>query len=185
MADAAGPSGSSLERYREYLHLLARLQLQPRLRGKLDPSDVVQQTFLKAYERRGQFRGVTEAELAAWLRKILANNLVDAVRRFDAGARDVVLEAAVEQSSARLATWLKADQSSPSQRVIGQERLLHLASALARLPQDQRTAIELLHLQGCSVSAISQHMKRSHSAVGGLLRRGMKRLRDLLENDAC
>src|SRR5947208_16326893 len=97
--------GEQLERYRDYLRLLARVGLDAPLRGKLDPSDIVQETLLRAHERRDQFRGNTEAERVAWLRQILAMQLIDAVRRFTAGARDVgparSLEAAVEQSSAR------------------------------------------------------------------------------------
>ena len=72
----------SLERYRAYLHLLARLQLDPRLQSKLDASDVVQQTLVKAHNGRGQFRGQTDAELAGWLRRILANTLTDAAIPF-------------------------------------------------------------------------------------------------------
>jgi RNA polymerase sigma-70 factor (ECF subfamily) len=187
MGDTASAWSSSLERFRDYLRLLARLQLNVRLRGKLDPSDVVQQTLLKAHERMDQFRGETEAELATWLRKILANTLLDVVRQFGAGARDVALEcpleAAVEQSSARLEAWLQAEQSSPSERAMREEQLLQLTAALARLPEDQRTAVELQHLQGCSIESIGQHMNRSPSAVGGLLRRGMRRLRELLDNN--
>ena len=187
MSDTASAWGSSLERFRDYLHLLARLQLHVRLRGKLDPSDVVQQTLLKAHEKIDQFRGETQAELAAWLRKILANTLLDVVRQYGAGARDVALEfplkAAVEQSSARLEAWLQAEQSSPSERAVREEELLHLTAALACLPQDQRMAVELQHLQGCSIDSISRQMNRSRSAVGGLLRRGMKRLRELLDNN--
>src|SRR5207244_12700332 len=81
--------GDSLERYRHYLRLLARVGLDARLRGKLDPSDIVQETLLRAHERRDQFRGNTEAERVAWLRQILAMQLIDAVRRFTAGAPDV------------------------------------------------------------------------------------------------
>ena len=177
------PSKSGLARYRIYLRLLARLQLDPRLRAKLDPSDVVQQTLLKAYEKHDQFRGQTEAELAGWLRAILANTLTDAVRRGQ--AREGLhrsLEASIEQSSSRLEAWLgEAAGSSPSDHLVRQEQLLILSESLAQLPDDQQRAVELKHLQGFTVETISQEMGRSKTAVGGLLRRGMKRLRELME----
>src|SRR5262245_47307608 len=114
-----------LERCREYLRLLARLQIDPRLHGKLDASDVVQKTLLSAHENLKQFRGRTESEFLGWLRQILANHLAGAVRRYGAGLRDVKrersLEGGLEESAARLDLWLAADHSSPSQRAMRQE----------------------------------------------------------------
>jgi RNA polymerase sigma-70 factor (ECF subfamily) len=183
MPDEVLPPNRALEDYRDYLHLLARLQLDPRLRGKIDPSDVVQQTLVKAHQHREQFRGQSAGEQAGWLRRILANTLVDAARKF---GREVdlqrPLEQAVHESSARLEAWLAAEQSSPSEVALRQEELLRLAGALARLPEDQRTAVELHHLRDGSVAEIAAHMGRTEAAVAGLLRRGLKKLRELLQD---
>jgi RNA polymerase sigma-70 factor (ECF subfamily) len=170
-----------LEPFRDYLHLLARLQLPALLRGQVDPSDVVQETMLRAHQKVHQFRGHSEAELAAWLRRILLNHLTEALRKFGPATGKGVLENDLEQSSARLEMWLAAETSSPSEQAIRHEELVRLTAALAQLPDKQRTALELKHLQGWSVEAISRTLGLSKLAVGGLLRRGMKRLRELME----
>jgi RNA polymerase sigma-70 factor (ECF subfamily) len=180
--DAASP-GRPLEEYRDYLRLLARLHLDPRLRSQLDPSDIAQETLVKAHARRDQFQGQTDAEKAAWLRQILANTLTDALRRFkrQQGDQHESLEAAVEESSARLEKWLAASGPSSPDQAARQEQILRLAAALAQLPDEQRNAVELRHLQGYSVPAISELTGRSVASVAGLLRRGLKTLREQLE----
>src|SRR5262252_5756989 len=155
MGLAAGSPGEALERYRDYLRLLARLQIEPRLQAKLDPSDLVQQTLLKAHQAVEQFRGRTAAEQAAWLRQILANTLANAIRDFGRAKRDVTLERSLEtalaDSSARLEAWLVTKEPSPSQQAERNEQFLQLADQLAGLPEIQREVLLLRHCQGWSL----------------------------------
>jgi RNA polymerase sigma-70 factor (ECF subfamily) len=186
MTRQAQDNGPDLEPFRDPLRLLAQAELDRRLQGKVDPSDVVQQTLLEAYQDREQFRGKSEAELAGWLRRILAHNLADVVRHYGAAARDVALErsleASLDESASRLNSWLADDHSSPTQHALRREELGRLYKVLMQLPEDQRIAVEGKHLQGLSVEEISQQMGKSVTAVGGLLRRGMRRLRELMQN---
>ena len=184
MGMAAG--APDLERFRDYLRLLARLELDPRLRAKLDPSDLVQQTLLYAHRALPSFTFRGDRELAAWLRRILANQLADAARhlgrqRRNAG-RERSLEAALEASSARLEAFLADDGSSPSEGAERNERLLRLAAALAILPDAQREAVTLHHLQGRSLAEVALNLGRTPAAIMGLLHRGLKALRDQLRD---
>jgi RNA polymerase sigma-70 factor (ECF subfamily) len=159
--------------------------MDPRLQGKIDLSGVVQQTLLDAYKAFGQFQRLPPDEQAAWLRRVLANNLKDEVRKLGAAVRNVgreiSLEAALENSSGHLEAWLAQELSSPSQQTIRSEELLRMAQALAQLPEDQRRAVELHHLSGMPVAEVSAHMGRSPGAVGALLVRGLKKLRRLMQ----
>lgn len=180
-------SNPGIEGYRPYLRLLAQIQFDDRLHGKVDASDIVQETLLKAHQARDQFDGQSGPEMAAWLREILTNTLIDAVRRFTGQARDVTLErsiqASVHDSSLRLEKWLTCDQPSPEDQAQRHERLLQVASALSQLSDDERLAIEKKHLEGWSVRRIGQHLGRSDAGVAGLLRRGLKRLREILAQE--
>jgi RNA polymerase sigma-70 factor (ECF subfamily) len=173
--------------YRDYLLVLAETQLEPRLRQKLDASDVVQQTLLEAHQQQEQFRGESGAQKAAWLRQILARNLADALRGFRRGKRDLAREGslheALEHSSARLEAWLAAESASPSQQAQQHERSLWLARALAQLPESQREALVLQHWHGWTLAQIGQHMDRTPAAVAGLLKRGLKALREGMRDE--
>jgi RNA polymerase sigma-70 factor (ECF subfamily) len=167
--------------------LLARLHLDPRLRGKLDASDLAQQSLLAACRSLDQFRGRTDAELAAWLRQILAHQLAHAVRDLGRAKRDIrrerSLEAALGESSARLERWLAADQSSPSAQLQRQEQAVQMAAALETLPEAQREALVLHYWQGWTLPQIATHLGRSPAAVAGLLQRGLKALRRHLSHE--
>lgn len=173
-----------LEQYRSYLKLLAELQLNPRLRGKEDASDIVQLTMLEAHRDLAGFRGKTDAELRAWLKMILTNNVTNVARHYGTlkrgVGREVSLEQDFEQSSAQLVGQLIADQTSPSMKLMKQERSEQLADALLRLLEDERTAVVLKHFHNWSVAEIAQSLGRTQEAVAGLLRRGLKKLRDHL-----
>ncbi len=178
----------ALEAHRDYLHLLARIELDPRLRARVDPSDIVQQTMLQAHQARDQFRGITEEQRGAWLRQILARNLAMAVRDHGRDKRDVARERSIQQaidhSSARIEAWLAADQSAPSVRAERNEQVLRLAGALARLPEAQRDALSLHFLQGLALAEVGKCLGRSQASAVGLIQRGLKRLRALLEEPA-
>jgi RNA polymerase sigma-70 factor (ECF subfamily) len=184
---SSSPPEAGLERYRAYLRVLAWSQLDPRLRAKVDASDLVQQTLLQAVQALPQFRGATDAELAAWLRRILARNLAHAARDLGRQRRDVdrerSLEQALDDSSARLALWLAAPDPSPSAQAAQHEQARRLADALEQLPEAQRLALVLEHWHGWSLQEIGDHLGRSRTAVAGLIKRGVKRLRELLHEE--
>lgn len=187
MAREDDDRGAHFERYRPYLQLLARVQLDRRLQGKVDLSGVVQQTLLEAHRAEFRARPGTSEALTAWLRRILANNLADEVRKWSAGKRDLgrerSLEAELAQSSAKLEGWLAADHSTPSQAAQRNERAVRLAEALAGLPEAQREALILQHWHGCTLAEIAERLDRTPAAAAGLLKRGLERLRTILTEE--
>ncbi len=182
------PQLPPLDRYRSYLHVLARAQLHPRLKERLDASDIVQQTLLEAHRDREHFRGSNSAQLAGWLRRILGHNVKNALRDLRRAKRDVdrevplerALGPALERSGLDVAAWLAADQASPSEILVGHERLLRLSDGLSALPEAQAQAIVLRYWQSCSLAEIAERMDRSTAAAAGLLHRGLSQLRELL-----
>lgn len=168
--------------FREYLCLLARLQLAARWSSKIDVSGIVQQTLWEASRSPLPH---SDSELLACLRMILANNLRDEIRKLTRAKRDVrrekSLDQALEQSSQRLEAWLAQDLSSPERQLDRAHELCRLAGALAALNEDQRQVVELHHLQGLPIGITAARMGRTKEATSSLLYRALKRLREQLD----
>jgi RNA polymerase sigma-70 factor (ECF subfamily) len=181
--------GQLMEMYRHYLALLARLQIGRRLQGKVDASDLVQETFLEAHRDFAQFQGISEKELVSWLRQVLASNLANQVRRyFGTQRRDVRLErelaGELDHSSRVLDHALLAPHSSPSQQAARREQAVLLADALERLPEDYREVIILRHLEGLTFPEVARRMGRSLDSVDKLWARALARLRRSLGGES-
>lgn len=175
--------------YSNYLKILADAQLDRRVRQRVSPSDLVQETLLEAHRDFPKFNGTTEAELVCWLRKILVHNLIHVTEKhISAEKRDVRREislqrirASVEQSNSRFEVILAAKLATPSAEAGMHEQLRELADAIAQLPDDQRQVIVLRHLEGMRFADIADQMERTSGACRMLWLRAMDRLRELLE----
>ncbi len=181
-------SALPLERYRRYLSVLAQAQLDPRWRAKVDLSGVIQQTLLEAHQAANQLRACDDGQRLAWLRRILANNLTDELRKWTTEARDARREVSLEQrlaeSSQRLSAWLAGDDPSPSTTIQHEEQTLRIVAALDRLPEAQREALMLQHWHGWSLAQIAEHLQRTPAAVAGLLKRGLQQLREQMTQES-
>ena len=163
-----------LARHLPALDLFARLQMPGWLRPKLDPSDLVQKSLLDGHREIGRLAAMPEAERVTFLRRILCNRLIDAIRKFapEAGADP-------DLSSRHIQDW-PDDGSTPSDQVVREERWQRTVEAMTLLPEAQRTAVEMKYLHEMSVRDIAVRMGVTESAIGGLLRRGVRLLRERL-----
>jgi RNA polymerase sigma-70 factor, ECF subfamily len=177
--------GDLLASYARYLTLLARVQIGRRIQGKIDPADIVQETFLEVQRQFPRFRGTSEGEFLAWLRRILAGQLAVMFRRFvGTQARDVGLEqeldADLDQSAQAIGEQLAASISTPSQRAARREQAVLLAEALGQLPEDYREVIILRHLESLPFAEVARRMERSEDSVQKLWVRALASLRGSL-----
>src|SRR5260370_38588942 len=179
--------GALLELYGNYLHLMARTQIDLQLQGRVSPTDVVQEAFVQACANFGQFRGGTEQELLAWLRTILVNTLARLVEKGKkARKRDVRREVSMEKlvrnlenSAAAFEAALISPHSSPSAQAERRELAAQVADQLARLPADYREVIVLRNLEGLPFKEVAQRMGRTAGAVRILWLRALDRLRQI------
>ncbi len=177
-------------RYRHYLRVLAEAQLGRHLRGKCDPSDLVQQTLLEAHRDFPAFQGQHETELLGWLRRILAHNLFNEARRFatrgrDAG-REVSLEgfqAGVDQSSQVLARCVADEGPTPSQVAAQREAAVRLADAMARLPDHYQRVLLLRLFEGLGADEVAECMGTTAGAVRMTQMRALEALRALMAGE--
>ncbi len=181
----AAARGELLELYRNYLRLMARTLINQPLRVRLDASDLVQETFLKAHREFSGFLGSTEPELVAWLRQILVRSLADQVRQHRAKRRDYrreePMEVLLDRSSLAIQAQLAAPVSSPSAHSSRREQAVLLADALDKMPADYREVFLLRNLERIPFDEIAKRMNRSSGAVRMLWARAIKKLSQFLK----
>lgn len=178
-----------LQLYSNYLRLLAGAQLDNRLRARVSPSDVVQETLFEAHRDFGQFAGRSSGEFIGWLRKILIHNLARVVEHhLLAEKRDARREVSlddiggnIDRSATCLAAFLRDDITSPSSQVERHEQVVALAEILASLPPDYRQVIVLRHVEGRQFKEIADLLERSQGAARMLWFRAVEQLRQEFE----
>jgi RNA polymerase sigma-70 factor (ECF subfamily) len=178
--------GSLLERYRNYMGLLVRLQVGRRLRRKVDAEDLLQEIGLEIHRKIVMFRGSSEREFLMWVRRMIGSILANQVRHFlGTKCRDLRLERALveelDRSSHGLNQSLVAPQSTPSQQAVRREQAVILADALQGLPEDYREVIILRQLEGLSFPDVARRMGRTEDSVKNVWLRALARLRRTLE----
>ncbi len=174
-----------LEQFRNYLRLLARTGIDTTLRGKADASDLVQETMLKATQHFDSFRGRSEAELAAWLRQILAQCLIHHARHYRASTRRADRERSLtdllDRSSMQLSALAVRRNSLSESLPRGRDAGVILAEAMAELSVDHREVITLRNLEQLEWAQVAAKMGRSADAARMLWLRALKQLRPLVE----
>jgi RNA polymerase sigma-70 factor (ECF subfamily) len=188
IASARSGSGSALEEligtYRAYLLLVANQELDPRLRGKVAASDVVQETCAEIARRFPVFRGDGEEEWRAWIRQMLLHDLQDTRRRFLYTAKrrlgkEVPLQGSSEDAG--LQHDVQAPDPSPGSQLIAAEEAALLRAAMERLPEDYRQVIQLRNWQLLPFDEVGRQMGRSAEAARKLWARAIVLLQDELQ----
>lgn len=184
--------GRLLAQYQGYLLMLAHRYLSERLRRRVDPSDIVQQTFFEAQRDLNAFRGNTPAEFAGWLRGMLKNNIATAVtRHITTQKRSLKREVNMaprpggDSVSGAWIQQLPGSTTSPSGVAIREEAVIALFTALHQLPETQAEAIRLRYMEGLPLADIVERMGKSDTAVAGLLKRGLQKLRATMDTKSC
>lgn len=172
--------GELLGELRPQLVTVAAGTVHRYLLDKTDASDIVQLGLAEACKSFADFRGHSAEELKAWLATIVRNEALNQVRFWNQERRSVRLEQSPGGNESGSGRDPAAKDSTPSSQVARREQAEQVVAQLKSLPDDQRTALELRHLQGMSLQQIAEQLGRTPGAVAGLLKRGAKRVRDQL-----
>lgn len=173
--------GRMLDGCRQYLLMIANEVIGPELRAKLGASDLVQDTFLEAQRHLAIFRGRTDFEMRAWLRKILECRLANIRRAYIATEKRAVgreLTFAVFGDEPGLAIeTLQSRVPSPSNHAVRNEVTAALEQALSRLPEHYRQAVALRHVEQLSWEEIGRRMGSTAEAARKVWGRAIQQLR--------
>jgi RNA polymerase sigma-70 factor, ECF subfamily len=178
--------GNLLSIYRGYLLGIAVARIDPRLRARCNPSDIVQETMLEAFRDFHQFRGKLEREFLAWIRQILANNLARAVQtHLLSDKRDMRREvpmAPLDSNNAsrleRHENWIVDQEASPSSLLNRKERLHSVLDRIAELPPHYRDVLFLRHIEDLPFEEVAQRLGKSSGAVRMIWLRALETLRE-------
>lgn len=176
--------GRIFEAARGHLLQVAARELPPQLRAKIGPSDLVQETAIDMQRGFAQFTGTTADECFAWLREILRNNAVDAIRHYrETLKRAVDREVSLSEKPMRTDGALVDGRRSPDASAIRREEADALAHVLPRLPMEERLILELRYWSGMSFADIAAHMGRSPKTVRKIWYQAIARTQQELATD--
>jgi RNA polymerase sigma-70 factor (ECF subfamily) len=172
--------GQLLDHFRPRLCELARGKIEGKLRARIDESDVAQQSCISALRNFHQFDGTDLDAFAAWLRRIHEQNVRDAIRDHTVYDKRAVSRETARPQAVQAA---RAEPPYPSHEAVQDERAARIAKALETLPEGQREAVRLRHIEGCSLAEIARRLDRTETATAGLLKRGLAKLREKLKDE--
>lgn len=189
-AGQAEALGELCSLYRNYLRMVVRTGLGPRLRERVELSDVVQEALVEVVRQFPQFTGQNEAALVGWLRRLVGQKLADLGRYHSrakraAGGAALPLDAPWGEGAAggndsgggKLLDMLALSQTSPSEAASRRELVVILADALQDLPEQEAEVLWLYHAENLSFEAIGDQLGVSRKSVRGIWARGLKGLK--------
>jgi RNA polymerase sigma-70 factor (ECF subfamily) len=182
------PWGELLQRLRDRLRRMVVLRLDSRLQGRVDPSDVIQEAFIDATRRVGDYAAETSPmPFYLWLRFLVGQAILEQHRRhLGALARDAGREVSLyrgpmpEATSAAIVAHLLGRQTSPSQAAIRAERKIRLQSALNQMDPIDREVLVLRHYEQLSNGEVATVLDLDKSAASKRYARALVRLKDIL-----